>query len=437
MILILLFIIQTALFLSVKLNIFPELFYFPWLITQGHIPYKDFFDHHGFFLYYLLAPFSLDTSLSTLKVVSYCVSSTTFLYTFLVLKKYSNGIQLFIGGLLYISLQFFVTGANMWYETFIALCYAIILYLVNSTVDRKYIFLGILIAIVSMIKPTSAIILIPVLIFERDFRIPVISALAWIPAGIYFYIQNALPVLVDNMFAFNSFYGNYMLKERVFFMDKMFLLKLIFGFVIASGYMFFYRKSKQLFITTIFFVFSLIHIVPRFEYTNLVPVIPFYILILILPLKYIKSLSAKNIYTIFLVIILVIVTKKIIQVVPWMLTRKTYVENSYMCDVYQRTLIKEENSSFYVFANNPELYYLTGKSIKLHHPLVFPWYQEYFPQLEQRIISDVNAENINYILIPTILDARYVSLKATRTFIDQKFYLSKKHIPCLSVARSV
>lgn len=288
-----------------------------------------------------------------------------------------------------------------------------------------------------MIKPTSAIILIPVLIFERDIRILIISALAWIPAGVYFYIQNALPLLVDNMLKFNSFYGNYMLKENVFFMDKMFLSKLILGFIIASGFMFFYRKPKQLFITIIFFLFSLIHIVPRFEYTNLVPVIPFYTLVLILPFKHLKSIYVKNLYTMFLIIIFVVITQQIIHVFPWMITRKTYIENAYTCNVYERRLIKVENSGFYVFANNPELYYLTGKSIKLYHPLVFPWYQEYFPLLEQRIISDINAQNINYILIPTITDTRYESLKATQSFIHQKFYLSKKHVPCLSVARSV
>jgi hypothetical protein len=61
-------IFQLSLLLTTKPIFYSELFYYPWLVSKGLMPYRDFFDNHGFLLYYVLSPFVQVKSLLALNI---------------------------------------------------------------------------------------------------------------------------------------------------------------------------------------------------------------------------------------------------------------------------------------------------------------------------------------------------------------------------------
>jgi hypothetical protein len=423
-----LFIFQTLLILTTKINIYPELFYFPWLVAQGQIPYIDFFDHHGFLLYYLLAPFSLDTSLGLLKVVYYIVQTTYLLVTYRVLKEHMHGLALFAGTLLFILLNFFFTGGNMWYESFIGLGYISIFAYIQLSKRTNPIVLGLIIALVSMIKPTSGIILLPVLFYKRDIRIAFYSGLFWIPVILTYAFKGGLFRLIDNLILFNSFYARYMTAEHPFFMDSQLLIKLGLFLAIGIFYSLFIRKVQLIRFSLLFLLAALTHVLPRFEYTNLVPATPFFALVMAYPLEEAQKIM-KNIYVVVLVILLICLARNILRVYPWMRERTVYMQHQHSCKLYTKKDASPK-TAFYIFSNNPEVYYTAHFKIKLYHPLIFPWYRAYYPHLEDRAILDIEKADPYFLLIPQPEDPRFVDLARLKSYLNESYQIQKQAIPC-------
>lgn len=66
------------------------------------MPYRDFFDHHGFLLTHLLAPLTTDQSLTFIKAFYYLVTLLNLFLVLKILKKVTSKIGFGLGGILFV-----------------------------------------------------------------------------------------------------------------------------------------------------------------------------------------------------------------------------------------------------------------------------------------------------------------------------------------------
>lgn len=196
-----LFILQSFLIITTNFNIWLELFFLPWLVKNGLLPYRDFFDHHGFLLYYLLAPLTIDKTYFLLKAFYYLVQSINLILVLVILKKTTTKFAFFLGGLLFVLINYFVGENNLWYEVVITTLYLVI-YLMMIIREFKYkaYILGILIAFTSFIKPIAVVIIVPIFLIKKDFRIVISVFVCWMLVFLYFLFNNSLQQFIDCLF---------------------------------------------------------------------------------------------------------------------------------------------------------------------------------------------------------------------------------------------
>lgn len=87
---VILVIFQSFLILSTKINLYPELIVFSYLVKINYLPYQDFFDHHGFLIYYLLSWFLFDKNLLGFKLIFFLIQSLNLILFLIILKKQSH-----------------------------------------------------------------------------------------------------------------------------------------------------------------------------------------------------------------------------------------------------------------------------------------------------------------------------------------------------------
>ncbi len=102
--------------LSTKIYFYPEHYYFAYLVSRGLIPYKDFFDHHGFLLYYLMSPLAADTSFLLFNIFFCLIQVINLSLVLLILRKNKNKLLFFLLGLAYVAANFKITDNTFWYE---------------------------------------------------------------------------------------------------------------------------------------------------------------------------------------------------------------------------------------------------------------------------------------------------------------------------------
>ena len=137
-----------------SISVFPEMRLFPYLIHKGLTPYKDFFDHHGFLLYYLLAPF-IGTNTLPQKIIYVTLQTLSLLLFMLIIwtlrmSKKQFGVLSFT----YALVLFYLGDNTLWYETLIT---PLLLMLFISVFQKKNIFniiiSGVVVFFLSAIKP--------------------------------------------------------------------------------------------------------------------------------------------------------------------------------------------------------------------------------------------------------------------------------------------
>lgn len=134
---VILVIFQSFLILSTKINLYPELIIFPYLVKIGCLPYQDFFDHHGFLIYYVLSLFLFDKNLLSFKLVFFLIQSLNLILFLIILKKTVPQKKFFITfGFLFVILNYFFADQTLWYENFILFFYLVIFLL--SFYYKKY-----------------------------------------------------------------------------------------------------------------------------------------------------------------------------------------------------------------------------------------------------------------------------------------------------------
>jgi len=271
-----LFLLNTLLIVSVRIVVFPEFFAFPWLVAKGLFPYRDFFDHHGPLTYYLLAPFSLDKSFFLTKCVYFLLQTLTL---FLFLKIIRRQKHYFFLGLLFVLVNFFMAENVLWFENFTTIFYLLIYFLSLKKPFRfQNILLTILIWLSSLIKPHASLILLPVFLLTKNWRIILYFSGLWFLTIGYFFIQKALPFVVDNLIYFNLFCSRYSSQQPIILYDIGFLKfsLLLLAFCLVTNTV--NKKLKQNLFLLSFIVIAFLFFFPGYSKTHTSVIIPFFLI---------------------------------------------------------------------------------------------------------------------------------------------------------------
>lgn len=420
----LIFVIQSLLVLSVRINIYPEFFFLPWLVSKGLMPYRDFFTHHGFLLDFFLAFPSFDKSLLLIKLFYFAIQSLNLILLLLILKKNGSKTGFVICGPLYVLLNFYLSENNLWYEEIIATFFLAIYYLLNLKELRgKPLILGTLVALVSFIKPSAAVILFPILFTTRKIRVLFYFFIYWIAIGVFFFLNHGLSQFIDELFSFNVYYASYIKNLNFFLIEKDFYQFVLFIFGLLLILILLSKKTRLNFPLLLFIATSVIFIFPAYSKVGLVPAAPFFVIYLGWGLKKINP-PYKFLLIGILAYFLLFMGRKV-KHQYWLYSNKPpYIEKT-------KTLITSLKSevdlkdNIYVFGNEVEVYYFLNKLPPIHYPLNFPWIANYY-SVEKQIISELKRKKIEHIIIPKPQTKEYLPLRSLKQFINKNYLMMKE-----------
>lgn len=414
--------VEFLLIVTTRINIYPEFFLLPWLVQKGFIPYRDFFDHHGFILYYILAPLSTITSLKLIEYFYIFLKLLDVTLMMLILKKTTSRAGFIIGVLLFICLNFYLSGNNLWYEDVILTIFLVIYCLcVLGSFPLKSVILAALILLSSFIKPIAGIVLLPVLFITKKRRILVYFLVGWLLAGLYFLINNGFHQAVEALFRFNLFYGSEVRKQNLDFTEASFKNYLVLLMTLSFVFNLVNKILKENLRTLVFLLSSLVFISIGIANRTLLPIVPFAVLFITTSYKNLAGKS-KILFTVAVIFFLVFIARKTKhqyflnqQNIPYIETHKEYLLNK----------LRDGDERIYVLGNQVEIYYLNNKLPPTYFPLLFPLIIDYF-QPEDRIIQGIKQAKVEYVLIPQPLDENYKNLTKLRNYIKEKYIFVRR-----------
>lgn len=421
-------VIQTFLIITVKVNIYPEFFFLPWLVGKGFIPYRDFFDHHGFLLYYLLAPLTFQKSLFFLKTLYLFMQTINLISISFILKKTNSWLSFLLGSSIYLLLSFFIAENTMWYELFITTIYLLLYNLILLEEFKfKAILIALLISLASFIKPTAALILLPVLLLYKNLFVLFYFLFVWSTIIGYFYFYNGLRQFFDNLFLFNLHYADYFSRQPVFYLETKFVYSMLFVILLSYIVIFNAQRAKESVALFLFTACSLVFMFPTYTKMNLTPFIVFFIISISAAIKY--SFRIKKLFLLFAIIpfFLFLIYKTSRHYKFLKTQRSTYLENSKTQTIidYLKN-IHLDGKRVYTMSNEVELYYFLNQTPSVYFPLVFPWITRYFSDIQERIIADMKKNQVQLVIVPIPLDENYLPLSKVMDFVKKKFQLIRQ-----------
>lgn len=415
--------IQAELILSTKFNVWPEMVTLPWLIGKGLIPYRDFFDHHGFLLYYLIAPFVKDHSFLSLKLFFLVVQSINLALILLIIKKSKNKTAFLLGGILFIFLNYFVSVNLLWYEELIATFLLAAYYISQKTIrsSGSYIIKGILIALASFIKPTAAVFIIPIMLYSESL-IPFFSLiLSWLFVFGIYAVLGSLPTLFSDLFFFNSYLARH--YHNPYYSDFRFHLSLalISLILLLAGWK--TKTLRKIIYPFTWMLFSLIFVFYLYSRPHMVPFISFFTIFFAEAISSAKR-TYQPILTLLLIIYLLFLGKKVIYEKQYINAQTPWQEQSFVKQGAE--YLKKNNLArrkFYVFSNHGELYVFFDQLPPTTYPLLFPLMNRYIPDFEMRIIRELQKNKVSVIIVPKPLEEPHVRLSKIKSYILQNYSL--------------
>jgi hypothetical protein len=376
------------------INIYPEMFFFPWLVAKGLVPYRDFFDHHGFLLYYLLSPLSLDKSLLLIKLFYLSIQVINFYLFFLIIKKFSSKKVIFISSIIFVFLNFFVNENNFWFETVIAFFYLLVIWLLQQSSKRRFFIIGLLIGAASLIKPTAGLVLPGLLLIYRQRKLLFGFLSVWFLCLLYFFSQGALGQLWQCLFVFNSklpsyVAGTYLLQDKKFLLANIALLFLSFSVIRQKLFSYFYLTLLLFLAVAVLFVY------PSYGRAHLA------VLAVLLPIFFAKACSLNRFYF-SLALTVYFVYLSILTYGHWhnLLKRQEYLDNPEIVKTLKQ-INKPANSDrlIYVANNQVEYYYLKDQLPIDRFPIYFSgWTAKFYPNQRAGTLKKINS-NKRYLII--------------------------------------
>lgn len=411
--------LHLILFLSTKVNIFPELFVYPWLITKGLVPYKDFFDHHGFLPYYLLAYLTVDKSLVMIVVFYHLLQLGNLVLVLAILRKSTSWLWFTICGILFVLLNFYFSDTNFWFEHFYIFISLLIFYISQFTNDfrGKLLLVSGLIFLTTIIKPTFGIMLVPYLLYFKSAKPLLYLILYWVILLIAYSFNSTLIQMIEYLFIFNrnaivyikQYYG---LGVELSVL-KMFLLTSVIS---LSVYSFFVKKPK---IFILINLLSYLFFLQGLSRINLLPAIPFFVILI----GYSGTSNNKFIKWSYLFIII------ILCVFFYIKTKHQYfavkrnlplIESTRVQSCMKELINKGITKKKTVYFDTPEYYYLLDKKPSTFYLIDLDFITRYRKDFETRTISDIERNQTAAVMLRNF-DKRTNKLPLLQTYITAKY----------------
>jgi len=423
-----LFFTQIFLIFGSKVNIYPEFLIFPYLVAKGQIPYRDFFDHHGFLPYYLLSVFSFDKSLFLFHFIFYLFHFLNLLLVFLILKKLTSKSGLFLGGLFFVFLTYFFSDQTLWYELFITFFYLVAFFLLIEKKKKYGILIGFLIALSSFTKLTAAIIILPILLIKKDIKIFFGFVLPWFLVILFFFWHKALNKLIEGMFLFNFFIGKYYPKNPIFDWRLLVFIFLLTAFVIF--FVLVKKKFEKIKLILVFLFCSFIFVSLKYARYHLLPFVSFFsILIGVATGILIKE---KNFWgKFFFVSILISIFlfgRKIKHQYFYFKNKQQVWADEKISQMVINSLRKKKlaEKKVFVLGNRPEIYYFLNQLPPTYFPVILPFVSSFYSSFFEKDLIDSLNNACVIIVFNDDLAKKIFKLKRINKLINDRFNMIEK-----------
>lgn len=374
---------------SAPVQLFPEFFFYPWLVSKGLIPYRDFFDHHGFLTNLILSPLTSNGAhmISILFIVIQLIQF--ILIAQLIAQRIKKPFLFLLLLISYCAFQFTIVGQQMWYDQWIAF------FLIAAWFffERRREGVGwIFFALATMVKPTAFIFFLPFYLLTKNKKTIFGFIGIWLVALFYFYQREGLGALWQQLIVFNASYIQSTYKT--FYLGIS--IKLLLGIVIGYSAILILSIAKKAKSTPLILAFILgaSFFLQGLSKVNLAISIPFFILLLA---ESFNDKHNRKVLVILFFVLFIMIGRDV-----W----KTYGEIRYRTPYLSVTSSDERASlkkliaplkdkNMLVLGNRPELYYyfdiLPPESISLH----FPWIDRVYPRT-------YSFEGVETIIIPRL-----------------------------------
>jgi hypothetical protein len=383
------FIAYSIILLSAPIQLFPEFFFYPWLVSKGLIPYKDFFDHHGFLTNLLLAPLTSNGAYLIL-ILFIIIQLIQFgLVTQLIAQRIKKPFHFFFLLIFYCAFQFTVIGQQMWYDQWIAF------FLITAWFffEMKREGVGwILFALATMVKPTAFIFFLPFYLSTKNKKTIFGFIGIWLVAFFYFYQREGLGALWQQLIVFNTSYIQSTYKTFYLGISIKLLIGITIGYfaILALSIL---KKGKS---TPLIFTFILgaSFFLQGLSKVNLAISIPFFILLFA---ERLNDKNNKRLLVILFFMLFMIIGRDAWKTYGEIRNRAPYLS---VLSSSEKTSLKKlisppRDKNMLVLGNRPELYYyfdiLPPESISLH----FPWIDTLYPRT-------YSFEGIQTVIIPKV-----------------------------------
>lgn len=396
------------------------MYFLPWLVSKGLIPYRDFFDHHGFLTYYLLGPFASTGNFEALKLVYITVLAINLTLFLLILKKTASKWGLITGGILYVLINFYVGENILWYESFITTLFLLGYYFILNN-HKIYLYLtGASIALATLIKPTAGITILPLLFNKMKKEIFFGWIIILIGAFLFLLNSNSFSQFVIGVINYNTFLSSYfhpsfLIPWKFYFLSA--------GIIIGSiAILYKEKKHKYIYLSLIFLTGAVFSLKTGLGGDKLILPATFFTILIGQAVSDKKNALSKIFIVIVFFYISILTIKSIGKYDEFKNTRIPWQEELPIKQTEKEIVEKiKPGENLYVFSNHAELYMKLNTLPKTYFPLFFPGFKHYFPDLEKKIIEELKQNKIKYIIIPKQSDKEQLQMKKVLQFVEKEY----------------
>ena len=363
------------LLISLRVQLFPEFFFYPWLVAKGQIQYKDFFDHHGFLTNILLAPFAKEDALSRISFIFLLMQAAQFLLVArMVADRIKRPLHFLCLLVLYCIFQFSVVGQQMWYDQWMALLLVGAWYFFETRGERRgWVFF----ALATMVKPTALLFFFPFYGMTKDKKNILVVFATWLLPLVYYFWKGGLGSLWEQFIMFNSLYVQSTYKT--FYLGI--AIKLFISIVISYGALIFLALLEKRRRTPLMIAFfcSILFFFQGLSKINLAISVPFFILLFA---DIWKTKEWRLYLGIVFVALLIILGRDGVKTYAEIekSTPYAYSITKGEIDHIQKLTQKRKDGNVLVLGNRPEIYYWLDVLPVGPTALSFPWTEGRYPR---------------------------------------------------------
>lgn len=271
---------------QLKFTAWPEMLLWPYMMTQGFLPYKDIAIAHTPHLVTYLAIFFkiFGVGVVQLKIYTWLLIIVTDLIVYWVSNKLWNRKIATISTFSFVILQIFFDGNGLWFDSLLTPFSVLLFYLVSK---KNYLWIGIVWAVMFLTKQTAVWFLIPIgLTLIQNLKFNKIPHINW--QELKKFTFGALIVMVSFtlilwMFGILPYFYQWAINFGIFVLPRaqgqiqLPDLKnlIVAGFPFAVFVPFLLNKKNRNINLLMWAIAGVMGTYPRFEYFHFQPAIPF------------------------------------------------------------------------------------------------------------------------------------------------------------------